>query len=38
MIWSIIAEHFQNAYKESELDEWVVCRNFRLTTQLNMLM
>jgi hypothetical protein len=30
---STITEHIQNVFKESELDEKVVCRNFRLTTQ-----
>ena len=28
-----ITEHIQNAFKEGELDENVVCRNFRHTTQ-----
>ena len=28
-----VAEHIQNVFKEGELDEKVVCRNFRLTTQ-----
>ena len=28
-----ITEHIQNVFKEGELDEKVVCRNFRLTTQ-----
>jgi hypothetical protein len=28
-----ITEHIQNVFKEGELDEAVVCRNFRLTTQ-----
>lgn len=28
-----IAEHIQNVFKEGELDENVVCRNFRQTTQ-----
>ncbi len=28
-----ITEHIQNAFKEGELDESVVCRNFRHTTQ-----
>lgn len=28
-----ITEHIQNVFKEGELDEEVVCRNFRLTTQ-----
>ena len=27
-----ITEHIQNVFKEGELDEKVVCRNFRLTT------
>ena len=30
---STITEHIQNVFKEGELDETVVCRNFRLTTQ-----
>ena len=28
-----ITEHIQNVFKEGELNEEVVCRNFRLTTQ-----
>ncbi len=28
-----ITEHIQNVFKEGELTEEVVCRNFRLTTQ-----
>ncbi|HUZ58280.1 MAG TPA: hypothetical protein VMU83_05815 [Hanamia sp.] len=28
-----ITEHIQNAFEEGELDENVVCRNFRHTTQ-----
>ena len=28
-----ITEHIQNIFKEGELNEGVVCRNFRLTTQ-----
>jgi hypothetical protein len=28
-----ITEHIQNVFKEGELDEKVVCRNFRHTTQ-----
>ena len=28
-----ITEHIQNIFKEGELNEEVVCRNFRLTTQ-----
>jgi hypothetical protein len=28
-----ITEHIQNVFKEGELNEDVVCRNFRLTTQ-----
>ncbi|OGU42289.1 MAG: hypothetical protein A2X61_05930 [Ignavibacteria bacterium GWB2_35_12] len=28
-----ITEHIQNVFKEGELDEKVVCRNFRQTTQ-----
>lgn len=28
-----ITEHIQNVFKEGELDEMVVCRNFRHTTQ-----
>ena len=28
-----ITEHIQNIFKEGELDENMVCRNFRLTTQ-----
>ena len=27
-----ITEHIQNVFKEGELNEEVVCRNFRLTT------
>jgi len=30
---STITEHIQNVFKEGELDEKVVCRNFRHTTQ-----
>ena len=30
---STITEHLQNIFKESELDERVVCRDFRLTTE-----
>jgi hypothetical protein len=30
---STITEHIQNIFKEGELTEEVVCRNFRLTTQ-----
>ncbi|MFN8361264.1 MAG: virulence RhuM family protein [Candidatus Kapaibacterium sp.] len=30
---STIAEHIQNVFKEGELDEQVVCRNFRHTTK-----
>ncbi|MCP5502346.1 MAG: virulence RhuM family protein [Leptospiraceae bacterium] len=30
---STIAEHIQNTFQEGELQEKVVCRNFRLTTQ-----
>jgi hypothetical protein len=30
---STITEHIQNVFKEGELDEAVVCRNFRHTTQ-----
>jgi hypothetical protein len=30
---STIAEHIQNIFKEGELNEEVVCRNFRHTTQ-----
>ena len=30
---STIAEHIQNIFKEKELDEEVVCRDFRLTTE-----
>ena len=30
---STITEHIQNIFKEGELNEEVVCRNFRLTTQ-----
>lgn len=30
---STITEHIQNVFKEGELTEEVVCRNFRLTTQ-----
>jgi hypothetical protein len=30
---STIAEHIQNVFKEGELDEKVVCRYFRHTTQ-----
>lgn len=30
---STITEHIQNVFKEGELNEEVVCRNFRLTTQ-----
>lgn len=30
---STITEHIQNVFKEGELDEGVVCRDFRLTTQ-----
>ena len=30
---TIITEHIQNVFKEGELDEKVVCRNFRHTTQ-----
>lgn len=29
-----ITEHIANVFKEEELDEKVVCRNFRLTTQV----
>lgn len=29
---STIAEHIQNAFSEGELDEKLVCRNFRHTT------
>ena len=28
-----ITEHIQNIFKEGELNEEMVCRNFRLTTQ-----
>ena len=28
-----VTEHIQNVFKEGELDEMVVCRNFRHTTQ-----
>ena len=28
-----ITEHIQNVFKEGELTDEVVCRNFRLTTQ-----
>lgn len=31
---STIAEHIQNAFSEGELDEKLVCRNFRHTTPL----
>lgn len=30
---STVAEHIQNIFKEKELDEEVVCRDFRLTTE-----
>ena len=30
---STITEHIQNIFKEGELDEKVVCRDFRLTTE-----
>ncbi|MBU2651085.1 MAG: virulence RhuM family protein [Bacteroidetes bacterium] len=30
---STITEHIQNIFKEGELSEELVCRNFRLTTQ-----
>ena len=30
---STVAEHIQNVFKEGELDETVVCRNLRQTTQ-----
>jgi len=30
---STVAEHIQNVFEEKELDEGVVCRNFRQTTQ-----
>ena len=30
---STVTEHIQNVFQEGELDEKVVCRNFRLTTQ-----
>lgn len=30
---STITDHIQNVFKEGELTEEVVCRNFRLTTQ-----
>lgn len=30
---STIAEHIQNICKENELDEEVVCRDFRLTSE-----
>lgn len=30
---STITEHIQNVFKEGELNDEVVCRNFRLTTQ-----
>ena len=30
---STITEHIQNVFNEGELNEEVVCRNFRLTTQ-----
>lgn len=31
----VISEHFGNVFKEGELDETVVSRNFRHTTKIN---